>query len=269
MASIHPTAIVDSRAELGPEVTIEAYAIVEGRVVIGPGTVIRSHCVINGPTRIGANCRIGPSAYVGLEPQHLRFDGGSTWLVIGDRTLIRENASLHRSTHEGEEHATRVGSDCFLMGGVHVAHDCQVGDRVIMANAVLLGGHCQIGHRAFLGGGCTLHQFVRVGRMAVVSGNEAVTRDVPPFAAARYGALKGYNAIGCRRGGLSQEAIYSIRRAYSLLHGHRTMNAALAAIEAMHPRTAEVGELIEFMRTTQRGIQPSYAFLRNVAACEE
>ena len=268
MSNIHPSAIVDRRAELAADVEVGPYAIIGPGVTIGAGTVVASHSVIQELTVIGAQCKIGPAAYVGLDPQHLEFltrpDRPQTWLQIGDRTIIRENASLHRSTKSGREHATSVGSDCLVMGCAHVAHDCRVGDRVIMANGVLLGGHCQIGERAFLGGSCAVHQFARVGRLAIVSGIEAVTRDVPPFAAARYDGLKGYNAIGCRRAGLSREAIRSIRAAYYCFHTHRTTRGIVAAIRADVPMTAEVVEILDFITLSKRGIQPSVRFLNHL-----
>ncbi|HEX3355934.1 MAG TPA: hypothetical protein VHS31_03040, partial [Tepidisphaeraceae bacterium] len=228
-------------------------------------SVIASHTVINGPTVIGAGCKIGPAAYVGLDPQHLDFltrpDKPVTWLTIGDRTIIREMASVHRATRPGIENATRVGNDCLLMGAIHVAHDCVLGDRVIMANGALLGGHCQIGDRAFLGGGCTMHQFARIGRLALVGGNEPVSRDVPPFGAARYGGLKGYNAIGCRRAGLSREAIASIRKVFYCIHTNRTTQGLIAAIRQLEPQTDQTRELLDFLQNSKRGMHPSVRFL--------
>jgi UDP-N-acetylglucosamine acyltransferase len=143
------------------------------------------------------------------------------------------------------------------MGGVHIAHDCVLRDDVIAANAALVAGHCQIGTHAFLGGGCTLHQFVRVGRLAIIAGNEAVSQDIPPFAAARYGGLKAYNAVGCRRAGLTREAIHSIRLAYQCLHEHRLLPDAIREIREQVPQIPEIIELLAFLTSTKRGILPS------------
>ncbi|HET6251864.1 MAG TPA: acyl-ACP--UDP-N-acetylglucosamine O-acyltransferase [Tepidisphaeraceae bacterium] len=267
MSNIHPTAIVDPRAQLAGDVRVEAYAVIGAGVIIGPGSVVFSHSILQGPTRIGANCQIGPAAYVGLDPQHLHFlsqtDRPPTWLVVGDRTIIRETATLHRSTKAGEENATRVGHDCLVMASAHVAHDCRIGNHVTLANAVMMGGHCQVGDRVFLGGGCGVHQFTRIGRLAIISGNEAVSRDVPPFAATRYGGLKGYNAIGCRRSGLSHDALKSIRQAYYCIHTNRTTRRIVKAIEETVPQTAEVRELVDFMSHSKRGMQPSIRFIRS------
>lgn len=267
MATIHSTAIVDAAAELADDVQVEAYAIIGPHVSIGRGSIIKSHSVIEGPTVIGTDCQIGPGAYVGLDAQHLQFlkkpvdERRQCWLLIGDNVLIRESASVHRSTHPGRDHATRVGNNCMLMGGTHVAHDCIVESDVILANAALLAGHCQVGQRAFLGGGCTIHQFVRIGRIAMISGNEPVSRDVPPFATMIYGGLKGYNAVGCRRAGLSRGAISSIRAAYQWIHTHRTRNAVVTALRDLEPMTGEICEVLDFYAKSKRGIQPSVQHL--------
>ena len=162
MPLIHPSAIIDRRAELAEDVRIDAYAVIEGRVVIGTGSHIRSHSIVHGHTIMGAGCKIGPSAYVGLDPQHLKFDGTETSLIIGDNVVIRETTAS-TAFKPGEEHATRIGDRCFLMGASHVAHDCRLGSDVILANNVMLGGHVTIGDRVFLGGGAGVHQFVQIG----------------------------------------------------------------------------------------------------------
>jgi UDP-N-acetylglucosamine acyltransferase len=260
MPSIHPTAIVDSKAELADDVVIGPYCLIDGPITIGAGTVILGHTHLGGPTIIGKECTIGPAAYVGLPPQHLAYKGQATHLIIGDNVTIRETATVHRAYHEGIENATRIGSRCFLMGGVHVAHDCILGDEVILANGVLLGGHVHVGNRGFLGGGSVVHQFARIGRLAMVQGNGAMARDVPPFAAVRYDFLKGYNAIGCRRAGMPAASIAAIRAAFHCIHSHRTVPAALAAISRSVPDVPEVRELLDFYRTSRRGVTGSLRF---------
>jgi len=267
MATIHSTAIVDPAAELADDVQVEAYAIIGPHVSIGRGGIIKSHSVIEGPTVIGTDCHIGPGAYVGLDGQHLQFlkkpleERRQCWLIIGNNVLIRESASVHRATHPGRERATRIDDNCTLMGAAHVGHDCVVESNVILANAALLGGHCHIGQRSFLGGGCTLHQFNRVGRLAMVGGNQAVGQEVPPFAAMLWGGLKGYNAVGCRRAGISRQGIFSIRAAYQCIHTYRTKTAAMAAMRQIEPMTGEICEILEFYAKSKRGIQPSVQHL--------
>jgi UDP-N-acetylglucosamine acyltransferase len=257
MAQIHPTAIVDRRAELADDVSIGAYCIIKAGVTLGPGTVVHEHSHIHGNASIGKKCMIGPAAYVGLAPQHLKHDGEGTSLIIGDNVTIRETASVHRSIHPGVEHATRIGNRCMIMVAAHVGHDSNVGDDVMLANAALLGGHCQIADRVFIGGGATLHQFIRVGRLVIIAGNESLSHDIPPFAAARYRGLKGYNAIGCKRAGFPRETLHAIRSAYHCIHTNRTLPAAIAAIHAKVRIVPEIQELLDFFATTRRGILPS------------
>jgi UDP-N-acetylglucosamine acyltransferase len=259
---IHPTAVVDSHAQLADDVSVGAYAIIEAGVSIGPGSIIHPHSIIQGATIIGRNCRIGPSAYVGVDPQHIKFVldyANPTYLVIGDNVVIRECARLCRSTVPGQEHATRVGDNCYIMGASHIGHDCVVDRHVVIADSALLGGHVHLDERCFIGGGSTIHQFVHIGRLAIVAGNEAFTHDVPPFGAVRYGRLKAYNAIGCKRAGINSNAIHAIRACYHRLKHHRTVDGALKAIRNEVPDQPEVREIIEFIELSSRGILPAYA----------
>jgi len=265
MPQIHPTAVVDPRAELAEGVVVGPYVIIEGHVTVGPDTRILPHCVLSGRTEIGARCKIGPAAYVGLDPQHGAYDGSETWLVVGDDVTVRENSSIHRAMRPGREHATTIGNKVFLMATSHVGHDAKVGDGATLANGTMLGGHSEVGARAFLGGGSGLHQFVRVGRIAIIRGNEPVTHDVPPFAAMAYGGLKGYNAVGCKRAGISPAGIASIRRAYHCIHQNRSLPTAVAQIRDTVPETPEVLELLDFIAHTRRGLPASVRFFRSGA----
>jgi UDP-N-acetylglucosamine acyltransferase len=260
-AQIHPTAIIDPRAELAGDVAVGAYAVIKGAVKIGAGSIIQEHTVIHGATHIGRGCKIGPAAYIGMDPQHLKFvadEANPSYLLVGDNVTIRESARVHRATHPGIDHATKIGEGCFLMGGIHVAHDCVLEPQVIMADAALLGGHCHIGQGAFIGGGSTLHQFVRIGRLVIIAGHEASSKDVPPFGAVRYGRLKGYNAIGCKRSGMDRATLTAIRACYLRLRLHRQTSAALRAIRAEVPDVPEVREIIEFIESSRRGILVAY-----------
>jgi UDP-N-acetylglucosamine acyltransferase len=259
MPRIHPTAIVSHEAVLADDVSIGAFSIIKGEVHIGAGTVIHEHCHVHGRTRIGRDCQIGPTAFVGLPPQHLRANPEVGQLIIGDRVTIRETASIHRSITEGEEHATRVGSDCLIMVAAHVGHDCALGKSVILANAVAMGGHCTVGDQAYIGGAAAIHQFVRIGRLALVGANETVTQEVPPFSAVRFAGLKGYNAVGCRRSGMRRESIHSIRAAFRCLHNHRLTANAILEIQQTLIRTPEIEELLSFIQTSKRGIVPPAA----------
>lgn len=262
MPKIHPTAIVGPQVELADDVEIGAFSILKGKIRIGQGSIIHEQSNLEGETTIGKNCKIGPMAFVGLAPQHLRYNGQPTRLIIGDDVTIRETGVVHRAFLSGPNDATRIGDRCYLMGGTHVGHDCVLGNDVILSGGAMLAGHCAIAERVFVGGGTKIHQFCRVGRLVILAGNESLSRDVPPFAAARYGGLKAYNAIGCRRAGMGQAAIHAIRAAFYCLHHHRTMVEAVHAIKTTVPQTPEVQELLQFIGQTKRGIHPSVHFRR-------
>jgi UDP-N-acetylglucosamine acyltransferase len=261
---IHPTAIVDRKAQLAPDVTIGPFCVIEGNVQLAAGVVVHSHSVIQGTTLVGPGCQIGPGAYVGLPPQHTNFDSrNETFLVLGEKNVIREGAQVHRATKGGIENATRIGDRCMLMACSHVAHDCKVGNDVLFANTVALGGFVEVGDKAFLGGGAKIHQFCRVGRLAIIGGGEASAMEIPPFGAMRYYGLKGYNAVGCRRAGFSRESLAAIRAAYFCIHSNRSMNRAVAAIQQIVPQVPEVRELVEFIASSKRGIVPSVRWIAN------
>jgi UDP-N-acetylglucosamine acyltransferase len=258
-AAIHPTATLGEDVELEEGVSIGPYCVVEGRVKIGAGSSLLAHSVIQGTTLIGAGCKLGPHAAIGTDPQHHRYDGRETYLVIEDRVTIREFATVHRATQTGLENATRVGPESLLMVGSHVAHDCRLGERVILANAVQLGGHVTVGDRAVIGGGTVIHQFVRIGRLAMVAGGEALAKDVLPFGAVFHSRHKGYNAIGCSRAGLNSETTRMLRSAFREIHSYRSARHAIPKLRAgcLNELCYEVRELVEFIETSQRGIQPS------------
>jgi UDP-N-acetylglucosamine acyltransferase len=254
MAKIHPTAIVDRRVELADDVTVGAFSIIKEGVKIAAGTQVLESCHIEGNTVIGRNCRIGPAAFVGLPPQHLKHDGAGTGLIIGDQVVVRETASIHRSISPEPGHETRVGNRTYLMAGAHIGHDCIVGEDVMLAQHAMLGGHAIIGDRVFIGGSAAVHQFGRVGRIAILGGVEGLTHDIPPFGASRYGGLKGYNAIGCKRAGFPQETLHAIRHAYHIIHENRTWPGAIRQIEAEVEMLPEIQELIDFVRSSKRGV---------------
>jgi UDP-N-acetylglucosamine acyltransferase len=249
---VHPTAIVSPQARLGQHVSIGPYAVIEEGTVIGDGCEIRAHAVVKRCTRLGEGNRVHEGAALGGEPQDLSFRGQETGLVIGDRNVIREGATIHRSTKEGG--ATVVGSDCFLMAYSHVAHDCRLGDRVVMANNVMLAGHVEVGERAFLGGGAGVHQFCRVGRLAMIGGNAKVVQDCLPFVITdgHPARARGLNVVGLRRAGVTAPELLTLKEAYRLLlRSGLGLEAALAAMGAL--RDPLVDEMIAFVRTSKRG----------------
>jgi UDP-N-acetylglucosamine acyltransferase len=215
---IHPTALVDTAAQIGDGVEIGPFSIVGPGAVIGDESVIQSHVVIEGAVRIGAKNVIGHGSVIGGTPQDLGFKAETRSRVeIGDRNVLREHCTVHRGT--AEDSATIIGNDNFLMAGSHVGHNSQVGNRVIIANNCLLGGYVTIGDGAFLGGASVFHQFVRVGRLAMMQGGSATSKDVPPFLiGAEVNFVFGVNVLGLRRAGFTPRERDEIRRAFKLLY---------------------------------------------------
>ena len=229
---IHPTAIVDSKAQIDPTATIGAYAILEGEVKIGPNTIIYPQAYISGWVEIGANCQIHPGAVVGHVPQDFHFDGSRTFCRIGDGTIIREHASVHRGTQPESE--TVIGKNCFIMGYSHIGHNCVVGDNVKMANMAALSGHAVVGVGAFISGYSLIHQFARVGEYAMIGGGSRITMDAPPFFMCLHeNECVGVNLVGLRRAGFTREEITELRQAYRLLYrSGKTFRAAVEELAA-------------------------------------
>jgi UDP-N-acetylglucosamine acyltransferase len=202
--TIHPTAVVDPRAQLDLGVEIGPYAVIGPEVSIGSGSRIGPHVVLDGRVRMGRRNRVFPGACIGAEPQDLKYSGAPTEVVMGDDNSIRECVTINRATHEGEQ--TRIGSGNLLMAYSHLGHNCDLGDRIVIANGVAVAGHVVIGDRAVVGGVLGIHQFVHIGTMAMVGGMSRIDRDVPPFAIVEGhpGRLRGLNRIGIKRSGLAE-----------------------------------------------------------------
>lgn len=209
---IHPTSLVSNKAQLGANVEIGAFSIIGDEVKIGDGTVVKSHVVIEGDTTIGKNNTIFPFATIGLAPQDLKFRSEKSKVVIGDNNSIREHVTIHLGTLDGAM-LTKIGSNCLLMVGVHIAHDCIVGNHVILANNATLAGHVELGDHVVIGGLSALHQFVRVGAGAMIGGMSGVEHDVIPngLVMGERASLAGLNLIGMKRRGISREDIHALR----------------------------------------------------------
>jgi UDP-N-acetylglucosamine acyltransferase len=254
-ARIHPTAIVAAGAELAEGVEIGPYAIVGPHVRLGRGTTVGAHAILDGRTTLGIDCRVFPSAAVGLAPQDLKYRGETTYLKVGDRTVIREFATLNVATEDGQE--TVVGADCLLMAYTHVAHNCRLGDHVIMANSVNLAGHVTVEDWAIVGGVTPVHQFVRIGCHAMIGGGSRIPQDVTPYAlvAGNPPILAGLNHIGLERRGFTEGAIADLKRAYRLLF--RTgllLDEAVRKVRAEVDDGPEVRHLLSFIEGSQRGL---------------
>ncbi len=255
MKNLHSTAIIDPKAEIAEDVTIGPYTIVEANVRIGKGCTIGPHVHLAAGTRLGEHCRVSTGAVLGTFPQDLKFKGEETVLEVGDRTTIREFATLNRGTHETGK--TIVGSDCLLMAYSHVAHDCVIGNHCILANAVNLAGHIVIEDWASLGGMVPVHQFVRIGQHCFVGGGYRVTKDVPPYIRTMGDPLvyAGLNSIGLRRRGFADEALLALKRAYrTLYYSKLNTTQAVARIREQGNLTREVENVLAFIARSERGI---------------
>jgi UDP-N-acetylglucosamine acyltransferase len=216
----HPTAVIHPQAQLHPTVRVGPYAVIDEHVVIGPGCQIGPHVYITGCTVIGAGNEFHAGCVVGEAPQDLKYQSQPTGLRIGERNVIREHATIHRSNRPGDE--TVIGSNNFLMAHSHVGHNSRIGSHVIVANGALIGGHVVVEDRAFISGNCLIHQFARVGTLALMQGGSGISRDLPPFTVARGdNRICGLNTIGLRRAGITADERLELRRLYQALFRSR------------------------------------------------
>lgn len=247
---IHATAIVDPRAEIDPSADIGPYAIIEAGVKIAAGCRIWPHAFIAQGTTLGLRVQVHPFATVGHHPQDVAWSGAPSYTTIGDDTLIREQASIHRGTKP--ESSTVVGQRVFVMATAHIGHNCTVGDGVILANSALLAGYVEVGSKAFLSGGASVHQFTRVGELAIAHGNARVTNDLPPYCMATDAGVVGLNVIGLRRAGFTAAERFELRVAYKTLYRSGMLfPAAIQAVAAM----AQCGptlRLLEWLRAPSK-----------------
>ncbi len=253
---IHSTAVVHPWARIGVGVKIGPYSVIGPDVSLGDGCVVGSNVLVEGVSSIGRNNRIFHGASVGTEPQDLKYEGGRTRLRIGDDNVIREFVTINTATNEEGE--TTIGSNCLLMAYAHVAHNCVLGDHVILANSVNLAGHVLVDDHAIIGGVTPVHQFVRIGKHAFVGGASRVERDVPPFIkiAGNPPSVYGINTVGLARRGFSDQRRMEIKKMYKLLYrSNLNVSQTVEKLENGEFDGPDVAELLEFLKTADRGIQ--------------
>lgn len=252
---IHATATVDPSAEIGNDVEIAPYVIVGPNVTVGDGSVIGPRVTLERNVRLGRGVRIGSGTILGGDPQDLKYQGEETWVEVGDRSVVREYTTMNRGT--SATGVTRMGSDCFIMSYVHLAHDCHLGNGVIIANATQLAGHVTIHDRAILSGLIAVHQFVTIGSMAFIGGASRVNQDIPPFvkAVGNPVELYGLNTVGMRRANYPAETVAALKRAYRLFF-NSDLNLSQAQERARQelPAIPEVDLLLAFVANSQRGV---------------
>ena len=256
--NIHATAIVEDGAKLGADIEIGPYAHIGKDVVIGDGTIVKQGAIIDGHTTIGSQCQIFPYACIGMKTQDLKYKSGSvSYVDIGDRTVIREFATVHLGTTDGER--TVIGSDCLFMCYCHAAHGVRMGNHVICSNSVQLAGDVHLEDYAIVGGCSAIHQFCTVGKHAMVGGLSRVVQDIPPFMLCgnETGDVKvvGPNVVGLTRRGFNKEVISALKEASRFLYrSGLNRSQALERIENDLDQCDEIKYLVGFYRNSQRGV---------------
>lgn len=253
---IHPTAVVHPKAELSIGVDVGPYAVIGEGVRIGEDTQVGPHAVLEGRLEIGPHCQIFAGAIIGFPPQDLKFKPGTpSGVRIGARNVIREYATIHRSSVE--DGWTVIGDGCYIMGSSHVAHDCRLGNQVVLTNFSGLTGFVQVDDRAIISGLTGIHQFVRIGTLAYVGGCSRVSQDVPPYllVEGNPAEVRGVNIVGLRRARVPAAARLELQRAYKMLYrsGHSTARA-LELIRAELEPSEYINRLVEFIAASKRGI---------------
>ena len=254
--SIHPTAIISSRAQLGNNIDVGPYSIIGDEVILHDDIRVGSHCVIEGPSEFGSGSIFYPFVSAGQAPQDLKYQGERSWLRAGERNTFREFTTLQRGTEVGGN-ITEIGSDGLFMAQVHIAHDCRIGNHVIFANGATLAGHVLVDDYATLGAYAGVHQFCRVGKHAFIGGYSVVVKDALPYArtVGNHAKCYGQNTLGLRRKGFSAEQIRRIAHAYRLLLAAKlNTTQALEVIKRELSGSPEIDYLVEFIETSERGV---------------
>jgi UDP-N-acetylglucosamine acyltransferase len=255
--NVHPSAIIHPHAQLAGDVVVGPYSLIGENVEIGESTEVTSHVVIDGHTRLGKNNRVFPYASIGLAPQDLKYNGEPTRVEIGDGNSIREFVTIHRGTAEGDG-VTHIGNNNLLMAYVHVAHDCRLGNNIIMANGASLAGHVTIQDHATVGAFTMIHQFCRIGAYSFLGSATLVNQDILPYSktsAPRPVEVYGANRLGLERRGLKKEDLKDLEAAFRLLTRSKlNTTQALEAIEAKGFQSAHVGALVDFIKSSERGV---------------
>ncbi len=255
--TIHPSAWIEPGAQLGRGVEVGAFAVVEAGARVGDGCRIGHHAVIHRGATLGERNRVYPHCVVGGEPQDLKYRGQPTLIEIGDDNMLREFTTFSRGTEEGGG-VTRVGSHNLFMANTHVAHDCRVGDHVVLANCATLAGHCEVGSHAVVAGLSGIHQRVRIGTGSMIGGLSRLSKDVAPFSTTNgcdEVRVYGLNRIGLKRRGFGAEDLAALETAFRL-YQDRLLNfgQALAKLDAIEPKTELVRVLVDFLKSTTRGV---------------
>jgi len=253
---IHATAVIDPSANIAPNVKIGAFCVVGADVTIGSGSILEAHVVIQGPTEIGLNNHFFPFGSIGAAPQDKKYNNEPTLLIIGDNNTFRENVTINRGTAQ-DLGKTVLGSDNWIMAGVHIAHDCVIGNHCILANATALAGHVTVYDWAILGGYTLVHQFCHIGEHSFCGMGSVINQDVPNFVivSGNLASPRGINFEGLKRRNFTREQLSLIKKAYRTLYrtGNR-FEEAIKELENLNDGFNTLGSLIEFLKKSERGI---------------
>ena len=251
---IHPAAIIHPKAQIGAHCFIGPYCVIGEHVVLGENCQLHAHVVIDGHTSLGRGNEIYPFASIGLKTQDLKWKGGTTFTQIGDGNTVREHVTIHSATGEGE--TTVIGSHNNILAGSHIGHNVNMGNHIIVSMAAL-AGHVFVEDHALVGGLSAVHQFCRVGKMAIIGGCSKIVQDVPPFmmVEGNPAETRTVNKIGLERNGVSAEVQSALKHAYKILFREGlTIPNALKKIEGELTMSPELQHLVQFVRTSERGI---------------
>lgn len=252
---IHPTAVVDPKAELGEQVRIGPYAVIRAGVRLGDGCIVHNHVTLEGPSEIGPRNEFYSYASIGQRTQDLKYSGEPTWLRIGEGNTFREFVTVNRATSPGN--ATVVGNRGHFLAYSHIGHDCVVGDHCIFSNNGTLGGHVVVGDHVIISGLTAVHQFCRIGDHAITGGCSKIVQDIPPYMMAdgNPAKVRAVNSVGLQRRGFAEEAIRAAKRAHRKIYRENlTVSAALAELETWDDPHGVLAKLIAFIRSSERGI---------------
>lgn len=252
--SIHPTAVIDPRAEVHGQAEIGPYVVVDGPVTIGRGSRVMADAHIRGWTEIGEENEIHPGAVLGDSPQDVAYKGEESYLKIGNHNIFREHVQVQRGTVAGS--STVIGDQNYLMAGSHVGHNCKLGDHIVIANGALLGGYVEVGDHVFISGNCVVHQFVRVGKLSLMRGLSGTSRDVPPYSIVDWQhTVRGVNVVGLKRAGFDERRIRAIKEAFRVLFRKgRNLSLAIKEVESSGRVSSDVTTLLDFIKSSKRGV---------------
>jgi len=252
---IHPTAVVDSRAEIGAGTVIGPYSIIGPDVIVGSECWLQHHVTLCGPMRAGAGNKFYAYCSIGQQSQDLKYRGEPTYLEVGQENTFREFVTVNRSTTS--EGKTQIGDRGHFLAYSHIGHDCMVGNEVVFSNNGTLAGHVQVHDNAVMGGLTAVHQFYRIGRFAIIGGCSKIVQDVPPFMIAdgNTAKIRGINLVGMERKGVAPETVKLIKEAFRIIYRSKyNTRQAIDAIRSEVPTTEEIALIIDFIETSERGI---------------